>query len=247
MHALSFLRRQAMTHLRILTLAATLWLPAATRADEKAATPEELVSLLQAALKADDMKAQLPLLGGPHRKLNEQAAEVLEAAKAFDKALDEKFGKDPDCRSCFTLHAKPVKRVELKGKKDLGGGRVELTIWTVGEAVLETREVAIRENGGWVLLAPVPFALSTSMEEIRTVDGKEVKVQVASQPEVDADQLAAARVAFPRMRSVLEQGAKDVAAGKHASRKDAVTAVDKEVNAAFDLELGKSAGKTGPR
>src|SRR5580692_5644702 len=110
-----------MTHMRILTLAATLWLPAAIQAAEKASTPEELVALLQAAQKTDDPKAQLPLLGGPHRKLNEQALEVLEAAKAFDKALDDKFGKDPSCRSFFALQFKPVKRIELRGKKDLGG------------------------------------------------------------------------------------------------------------------------------
>jgi hypothetical protein len=236
-----------MTHMRILTLAATLWLPAATQADEKASTPEELVALMQAAQKTDDAKAQLSLLGGPNRKLNEQAMEVLEAAKAFDKTLDDKFGKDPSCRSCFALDFKPVTRIELKGKKDQGGGKVELTIWTVGEAVLETREVAIRENGGWVLLAPVPFTNSTGMEESRTVDGKEMKVLVMSQPQVTPDQLAAARVALPQIRAVFERGAKDVAAGKHTSRKAAVTAVDKEVNAAFDQALSKSAGKTDPK
>jgi len=237
-----------MTHMRILTLVATLWLPAATRADEKAATPEKLVALWQAALKTGDPKAQLPLLGGPHRSLNEQAVEVLEAAKAFDNALDDKFGKDPNCRSCFALQFKPVKRVELRGKRDLDGGKVELTIWTVGEAVFETREVAIRENGGWVLLAPVPFTCSTSTEEIRTVDGREMKVQVESQPqELTPDQLAAARVALPRTRAVFERGAKDVAAGKHASRKAAVTAVDNEVIATFDQAQGKSAGKMDPR
>lgn len=236
-----------MTHMRILILAATLWFPAATQADEKAATPEELMALLQAAQKSGDLKALLSLFGGPHRKLNEQALEVLEAAKSFDKALDDKFGKDPSCRSCFALEFEPAKRVELRGKKDLGGGKIELTIWTVRDAVLETREVAIRENGGWVFLAPVPFTNSTGMEEIRTVDGREVNVQVMSHPEVTPDQLAAARVALPRTRAVLERGAKDVAAGKHASRKAAVTAVDNEVNATFDQALGKSAGKMDPR
>jgi hypothetical protein len=237
-----------MTHMRILTVAATLWLPAATHADEKAATPEELVELWQAALKTGDLKAQLPFLGGPHRKLNEQAIEVLEAAKAFDKALDDKFGKDSNCRSCFALQFKPVKRVELKGKKDLGGGKVELTIWTIGEAVVETREVAIRENGGWVLLAPVPFTASVGMEETRTVDGREVTVQVESQPQdLTPDQLAAARVALPRTRAIFERGAKDVAAGQHASRKAAVTAVDNEVIATIDQAQGKSAGKMDPR
>jgi hypothetical protein len=237
-----------MTHMRILTLAATLWIPAATQAGEKAATPEKLVELWQAALKTGDLKAQLPFFGGPHRKLNEQAIEVLDAAMAFDKALDDKFGKDPDCRSCFALQSKPVKRVELKGKKDLGGGKVELTIWTFGEEVVETREVAIRENGGWVLLAPAPFTYSTSMEETRTVDGREMKVQVESQgSDLTPDQLAAARVALPRTRVLFERGAKDVAAGKHASRKAAVTAVDNEVIATFDQAQGKSAGKMDPR
>ena len=237
-----------MTHMRILTLAATLWLPAATRADEKATTPEELVALLQAAQKSGDLKAELPLRGGPHRMLFEQAVEVFEAGKAFDKALDDKFGKDPNCRSIFAIQSKPVKQVELRGKKDLGGGKVELTIWTVDEAVWETREVAIQENGGWVLLAQVPFTRSTSMEEIRTVEGREVKVQVMSPPgEVTPEALAAARVAVPKMRAVLERGAKDVAAGKHASRQAAVTAVDNEVNATVELELGKSAGEMGPR
>jgi hypothetical protein len=114
--------------------------------------------------------------------------------------------------------------------------------------VFETREVAIRENGGWVLLAPVPFTYSTSVEEIHTVDGRDVKVLVESQPqELTPDQLAAARVALPRMRAVLERGAKDVAAGKHASRKAAVTAVDTEVFAAFDWGRGKSPGKMDPK
>ena len=171
-----------MTHMRILALATTLWIPAVIQAAEKAATPEELVELWQAALKSGDPKAQLPFLGGPHRKLIEQAYEVLEAEKAFDKALDDKFGKDSKCRSAFALEFKPAKWVELKGKKDLGGGQVELTIWTIGEEVVETREVAIRENGGWVLLAPVPFTCSTAREEIRIVGGKEVKVRVQSQP-----------------------------------------------------------------
>jgi hypothetical protein len=237
-----------MTHMRILTLAVTLWLPAATHADEKAATPEELVALLQAAQKTGDLKAELPFFGGPHRKLNEQAAEVLDAANAFDKALDDKFGKDPNCRSCFALKFKPVKRVELKGKRDLGEGKVELTIWTIDEVVVETREVAIQENGGWVLLAPVPFTVSVGMEETRTVDGREVKVQVESQPQdLTPDQLAAARVALPRTRAVFERAANDVAAGKHASRKAAVTAVDNEVIATFDQAQGKNAGKLEPR
>jgi hypothetical protein len=236
-----------MTYMRILTLAAILWLPAVTHADEKAATPEELVALLQAAQKTGDLKAELPFFGGPHRKLNEQAAEVLEAANAFEKALDDKFGKDPNCRSCFALEFKPAKRVELKGKKDLGGGKVELTIWTIGEAVVGTREVAIQENGGWVLLAPMPFTASVGMEETRTVDGREVKVQVESQPQdLTPDQLAAARVALPRTRAVFERGAEDVAAGKYASRKAAVAAVDNEVIAKFDQAQVKSAGKMDP-
>jgi hypothetical protein len=108
--------------------------------------------------------------------------------------------------------------------------------------------VAIRENGGWVLLAPVPFTYAISKEKTRTVDGREVTVQVMSQSgEVTPDNLAAARVALPRMRAVLERGAKDVAAGKHASRKAAVTAVDNEVTATVDLALRKSAGKIDPR
>jgi hypothetical protein len=235
--------------MRILTLAATLWLPAATLADDKAATPEELVGLLQAAEMTGDLKAELPLLGGPHRTLVERAAEVLEAGKAFDKALDDRFGKDPSCRSIFAPpQIAPLRRVELKGKRDLGGGKVELTIWTIREAVIETREVAIRENGGWVLLASVPFTVAVSREETRTVDGREVTVHVMSPPEgVTPDRLAAARVALPQMRAVLERGAKDVAAGKHASRKAAVTAVDEEVNATFDRAQGTSAGKMGPR
>jgi hypothetical protein len=114
-----------MTHMRILTLAATLWLPAATHADEKAATPEELVALLQAALKRDDPKAQLPFFGGPHRTLFEQGIGLLEAGKVFDKALDDRYGMDPNGRSNFALQFEPVKRVELKGTKDLGGGKVE--------------------------------------------------------------------------------------------------------------------------
>lgn len=236
-----------MTHMRMLALVATLWLPPTAQAGEKATTLEELVALLQTARKSGDMRADLPLLGGPHRKLNEQALEVLNAANVFDKALDEKFGKDSNCRSCFALQIEPVKRIELRGKKDLGGGKVELTIWTFQDAVLETHEVAIQENGGWVLLAPVPFTLSTSMEEIRTVDGREVKVQVVSQPQVTPDQLAAARVALPRVRAMFERGAKDVAVGKYTSRKAAVTAVDKEVTAAFDSELSKSDGKTDPK
>jgi hypothetical protein len=150
-----------------------------------------------------------------------------EAAKAFDKALDDKFGKDPNCRSCFALQSKPAKRVELRGKKDLGGGKVELTIWTVGEVVFETREVAIRKNGGWVLVAPVPFTLTTSTEETRTVDGREVKVQVMAQaPEVTSDHLAAGRVAFPQMQAVLVRAAKDVA----ASHLESFWATSRQVN-----------------
>ncbi|HXD89014.1 MAG TPA: RNA polymerase sigma factor [Urbifossiella sp.] len=217
----------------------------AAQAGKKAATPEELVALMEAAQKTDDPRAGLPLLGGPHRALNVQAVETLEAAKAFEKALDDKFGKDPSGRPLFPSEFEPVKRIELKGKKDLGGGKVELTLWTVRDAVLETREVAIRENGGWAFLAPVPFTHSTAMEEIRTVDGREVKVQVMSpHKELTPDELAAARSAVPRARILLERGAKDVAAGKHATRKAAVTAVETEVAAAFEPGQGKSAGKT---
>ena len=95
-------------------LAAALSIPAATQADDKAATPEKLVELMQVTLKKDDPKAYLHLLGGPHRTLNEQAIEAVETAKAFDKALDDKFGKDPSYRSCFALEFKPVKRVDSK-------------------------------------------------------------------------------------------------------------------------------------
>ena len=220
----------------------------ATQADKKAATPEELVTLIEAAQKTDNPRAGLAFLGGPHRTLNVQAVEVLEAAKAFDKALDDKFGKDPNYRPLFPQEFKPVKRVELKGMLNLGGGKIELTIWTVRDEVIESRELAIRENGGWVLLAPVPFTHSTSMEEIRTVDGRAVKVQVMSPPkELTPNELAAARTALPRARALLERGAKDVAAGKHATRKAAVTAVETEATAVFEPGQGKSAGTTNPK
>lgn len=237
-----------MTHMRILALAVAVWIPVPTHADRTAATPEELVALLQSAQQKGDWKATLPLLGGPNRGLNEQAMNALEAGMAFDKALDDKFGKDPDCRSMFALQSEsanePVKRVELKAKKDLGGGKVELTIWTVGKTVVESREVAIRENGGWVLLAPLPFTYETAMEETRTVDGRDVTVQVMSpRTEATPEMLGAARATLPRMRTVFERGARDVAAGKHANRKAAVTAVDEEITAAFDLAQGKNAGK----
>jgi hypothetical protein len=233
-----------MTHMRILILAATILLPTRTLADERAATPEQLVAKLEAGEKTDDPKALLPFYGGPYRALNEQAAEVLQAAKIFDKALDNQFGADPNCRSSFALRLPPVKRIELKEKKDLGGGKVELTIWTVREDIFESREVAIQENGGWVFVAPVPFTYSIAREEIRTVDGREVTIQVISRPAaVTSETIKAAGVALPRVRAVFARAAKDVAARKYASRQAAVKAVENEVSTTFDQALGKSRDK----
>jgi hypothetical protein len=214
---------------RLLALAAVLGFPAAPWAAEKAATPEQLVTLLEAAEKTGDLKAHLALFGGPNRAVVEDALKVMEAGEALDKALDEKFGKDPSYRSTFAPRFDPVKRVELKATRDLGGGKVEMTIWTTSDAVFESREAAIKENGGWVLEAGVPFTTSISTEEKRTVDGREITVQVVSPPRLTPDEIKAAHIALPKMRTLLELAAKDVARGKYESRSASVTAVEKAI------------------
>ena len=226
-----------MMNLRVLILTSTVLLPTTLGAAEKVATPEELVTRLQAAQRTGNPKAVLPYYGGPHRTLNEQAMAILEAATAFEKALDQKFGKDPTCHSMFALPNQPIQRVELKEKKDLGDGQIELTIWTVGASVVESRVVAIQENGGWVLLAPAPFTYTTSTEEVRTVNGQQVKVQVMATPTVPAEGLAAARVALPQILATLERGASDVAAGTYSSRQTAVTTVDKKITDVFEQAM----------
>jgi hypothetical protein len=228
---------------RLLALTAVLGFPAATWAAEKAATPEELVTLLEAAEKTGNMKAHLSLFGGPNRTLVEDALKVMEAGEALDKALDEKFGKDPSYRSNFAPRFEPAKRVELKGKRDLGGGKVELTIWTTQDCVIESREVAVKENGGWVLEAGVPFTLTTATEEKRTVDGREITVQVMSPPRLTPDTIKAAHIALPKMRTLLELAAKDVARGKYESRSASVAAVEK----AIEEVMTAASDKKGPR
>jgi len=236
---------------RLLALTAALGFPAVTwGAGKAAATPEELVKLLGAVEKADGQtevgtfKALLPLYGGPNRPLFEDALKVMEAGEALDKALEKKFGKDPNYRPIFALPSEPAKRVELKGKRDLGGGKVELTIWTTTrDFVLESREVAVKENGGWVLEAGVPFVSTTSTEEKRTVDGREITVQVMSPPRLTPDTIEAAHTALPKMRILLELAAKDVARGKYESRMASVSAVEK----AIEEVMTAAAGKKGPR
>src|SRR4051812_11083691 len=103
-----------MTYVRFLTITMGLCLPTAGRADDKAATPEALVEKLHAARTTGDLKAELSLIGGPHRALVGQAFDILQAAVEFDRALDDRFGKDPACRSEFVPRLGRVLRVELK-------------------------------------------------------------------------------------------------------------------------------------
>jgi hypothetical protein len=228
---------------RVLALTAVLGFSVATWAAEKAATPEDLVTLLEAAEKTGDLKAHLALFGGPNRGLVEDALKVMEAGEALDKALDEKFGKDPSYRSSFSPRFEPVKRVELKGTRDLGSGKVELMVWTTSDAVFESREVAIKENGGWLLEAGVPFTTSISTEEKRTVDGREITVQVVSPPRLTPDEIKAAHIALPKSRALLELAARDVARGKYESRTASVAAVEK----AMEEVMTPTSGQKGPR
>lgn len=238
-----------------LLLAACLILAAGrTPADEPkgAATPDELFEKMTAAQKANDIKAQAALLGGPHRPLVALALEVFGAGEALDKALEAKFGKDPKYRSKWggpSDREKP-KAVELKGKKELAPDRLELTIWTTRvedaavssptdpkqkDVITETRVVALKEKGGWVVESPVPFGASQSKTEKRkTPDGKEIEVRVSGTPKDPSEaELKMIRETLPKIRAVLEQGTKDVAAGKYATRQEAVTAVEKGVQALF--------------
>lgn len=220
------------------------------REPKGAATPEELFEKVQAAKKSGDMKAMLALAGGPHRAALEQAVELFKIGEAYEKALDDKFGKDPTYRSRFTPSSDEEKKskAELKGKKDLGGDKVELTIWTTrrekvavadpnqpGEkdVIVESKEIAIKEKSGWLLLVPLPFsATSSKMEKRKTADGKEIDVRVNGPfKEPTEKELAMMREILPKMRGILEQAAKDVAAGKYADRKVATNAVEKAMQA----------------
>jgi hypothetical protein len=167
----------------------------------------------------------------------------MDAGEAFDKALDVKFGKDPNYRPIFPAQFEPAKRVELRGKRDLGGGRVELTIWTTRDEVIESREVAVREHGGWVLEAGVPFVSTTSTAQKRTVDGREITVEVMAPPRLTPDTIKAAHIAMPKMRTLLELAAKDIARGKYESRTASVAAVEK----AIEEVMTAASDKKGPR
>ena len=222
--------------LLIVTLALCAPLPG-TGADQKfnkpqpAASPEEALKLLVAAAKVDDVHGFLAQLGGHTRALMEMAM----AMEAYEKALDEKFGKKAGAgdRSSITREFARFKtnKIEIRSQAPKGKDRVALTIWQTSktakgeESVQEETWLTIKEAMGWKIILPEKGILKEATR--KGPDGTELKVRILKSREVPDDESAAMQKFMSSAVRILNTVSADVKAGKFQTRKDAEAALQK--------------------
>jgi hypothetical protein len=200
-----------------------------------AATPEELLKKVRAAGWEDDMEAQVRLSGGPHRPFLLKLAASRRVWKAVEKALEDKFGKGKE-----SLAGNERPKVEVKGKKELAPGRVEITYWEytryhdaegrfLNETVSEEKIICIRDKTGWLKeYHPPGEGAEGRAEKRKDKDGKEIEVMTYKEGKAITEaEKKFVEEFLDRMKGVWERGAADVKAGKYRSKKEAKEAFDK--------------------
>ncbi len=197
---------------------------AAAGKSKPAATPEEALEQFTKAAQAGDADAVLNVFAAQPRKILAFAFDATEmvgkAAQKHYDALDAKFGPDPRGKPPFDL-SNPKKamvqhlpkKIDVLSKMPMGDDKVELKVkttvtdpFTKQDTTHEETLPLIKVGGGWKLMLP-----ANEMEHVAKKD-------------LDKSQAFA-----KKMVEALEQAAKDVKAGKYATRDEA----EKALNAAM--------------
>jgi len=200
-----------------------------------AKTPEEALKLYQQELRAGRLEASLQYVSTPRRPVWQATVGMVRAAQTFEDALDSKFGKEAGRRRMFDpqADARAVKRVEVRSKSAEKFG-VHLTVWKTRagpdgkDRVSEEKFFAVEDETGWRLQLPLPFGgTRTSPATRKGADGSTVTVTVvehlADTPTAKQEAFIKAKVA--RTTATFTELAREVAAGKYATRKEALDAL----------------------
>jgi hypothetical protein len=215
-----------------------------------AKTPEDFVRLYAEAEKSmarsNDFEKTLetmrPFLVAAERDALGDFIAVIKAAKAYGAALDAKFGKDPnDKEFSFDDGGKgrpELKSYEIKGKKDVEGGRVVVTVFKTevrekeenGKKVQEdvySEELLllVKEGDVWKMYSETEGG--EFKVEDRKLGDKTVKVRVHSGDIKPGGRIDKQRKEFAKEKEILTAQAKMVNDGKYTSRKDAKDALRK--------------------
>jgi hypothetical protein len=198
---------------------------------QAADSPEAAVKLLVAAAKADDVHGFLAQLGGHTRAMMEMAM----AMEAYDKALDEKFGKKAGAGGGLSVISELARfktnKIEIRSQAPKGKDRVALTIWQTSKTdkgedyIKEETWLTIKEATGWKIILPEKGIVKEATR--KGPDGAELKVRVLTSREVSDDESAALQKFMASAARILNTVAADVKAGNLQTRKDAEAALQK--------------------
>jgi hypothetical protein len=218
-----------------------------------AKTPEDFIRLYAEAEKRtaniDDLdqviKAMLPWAAEASRGVYEQFGAFVTDMKAFDDAADAKFGKggQPEGKNATLLVANAkdrpkLKTIEIKGKKDLEKGIVQLTVWETNdvkgkEEMTEKSVFLVKEGGPYKILLPLPMgSRKVAMQERKLPDGKTVTLKVyEDEKPATAEELERVKAAMVKMTAVLKEKTQAVKDGKFKDREAAYADLSKAVRA----------------
>src|SRR5262245_19975646 len=222
------------THLLNSTAMLALLLALGVRADEqrpkpKATTPEEAMKDLLEAAKSDDVDGFQAQLGAHSRA----AMQVGRAFEAYDAALEDKFGKNPQpgfkpsVKEPLLRFKKGTYRVLGQVAKDKE--RVDLTVWEITkgeggkESIQEETWVSIKEPSGWKIVLPPKGVIEDAVR--KDANGKDVKISVLKTREFNAHESDKEAKMWRDTEQVLERVTKDIKAGKYPSREKAEAAL----------------------
>jgi hypothetical protein len=199
---------------------------------DRPATPEEAVQRIAAAFRAGDVEAILNQITDPLRTFHRAHGEAVLGREAFDRALDEKFGKakSPAAPS-FKESLQAIRRVQIQSRRVRPNGSVELTVWLTEEArpgkprILEQQWTAVKDAQGWGLEVPVAGGAARKVATIGP-DGKEAEVWKMKPPAPpDPRELEYVRAIMPKYRALLEKATARVREGAYKTRAEAEQAL----------------------
>lgn len=214
-----------------------------------ATTPEEAIKLLTEAAKAGDVDAFLARIADPLRTHIAIEWELAEARRAFEQALDQKFGKSEDSGPSVKEALKKYDRAVILDKEEQSKDRVVLRA-RFGESEFAGKELidkilAVKEGDHWKLLYPTIGVVRPVLKT--SADGKEYheadytaahEGKKLDAPEIK-EYLKKFQEGVTKAKADIEKIIQDVKAGKYTSREEAKAAGSKVLIEALSVEAKK--------
>lgn len=201
-----------------------------------AASPEEAVKNVQAAMQAGDALTLLDQLAAPSRTLFEGMMTFRLAREDFDRAVAEKFGKDTKnpLPPTLTESLKHTRAIRVVTRDDKDKDKVALTVWVTEDhdkdkRTLEQNWFAVKDADAWRLLVPFSGG-KTKLVMRKGPDGKDVPVHVFEREgrvELSGRESDFLRTSGPKYKALLGQVAKDVRGGVYKTRGEAEKALQR--------------------